>query len=252
MGIELPDDEEEEDNTNDSNNENTSLRWIAITNFREREEHGRPSRGGLLMDYLDDKVPSAKSFVSGLQRRGYEFNGFNLLVGDKSGIYYHGNRMKDPQSSNKPLSRGIYGLSNGLLDSPWPKVERGKEILRSLCQKDIEQEQSTSLESFHEKLMDLLHDQTQLESDDQLPNTYVDRATERYLSSMLGPKANFFGKEYGTRTSTTIKVDTDGKVSVLERTWPLGKDPWFRFDSKAGSADKLEGMLISHSRLCIL
>jgi len=100
--------------------------------------------------------------------------------------------------------------------------------------------------------MDLLHDQTQPKSDDQLPNTYVDRATERYLSSMFVPKANFFGKEYETRTSTTITVDTDGKVSVLERTWPLGKDPWFRFDSKAGSADKLEGMLISHSRLCIL
>ena len=49
--------------------------------------------------------------------------------------------------------------------------------------------------------MDLLHDQTQLESDDQLPNTYVDRATERYLSSMFVPKADFFGKEYGTRTS---------------------------------------------------
>jgi len=49
LGIELPDDEEEEDNTNDSNTENTSLRWIAITNFWERDEHGRPSHGGLLM-----------------------------------------------------------------------------------------------------------------------------------------------------------------------------------------------------------
>jgi len=126
LGTELPDDDEEEDNTNDSNNENTSLRWIAITNFWERDEHGRPSRGGLLMDYLDDKVPSAKSFLSGLQRRGHEFNGFNLLVGDKSSIYYYGNRMKDPQSSNKPLSHGIYGLGNGLLDSLWPKVERGE------------------------------------------------------------------------------------------------------------------------------
>jgi len=56
------------------------------------------------------------------------------------------------------------------------------------------------------------------------------------------------GQEYGTRSSTTIVVELDGKVSVLERTWHSGKDRWFRFDSKGGSADKLEGILVSHSR----
>lgn len=219
----------------------TSLRWIAITNYREIEQAHRPSRGALVMEYLDGEQ-SASSFVGGLKRKGVEYNGFNLLVGDDRGIYYYGNRAND-QTSAQPLASGVYGLSNGLLDSPWPKVERGKESMRLLCQKDAH-EQSSAIESFHEDLMNILSDETQPGSDDQLPETGLDLSDERFLSSIFVPKGMFFGKDYGTRSSTTIVVDLDGRVSVLERTWyPERKDRWFRFDSKAG--DAMQGMLVS-------
>ena len=97
LGIALPDDdddiksdsndgdklEDEEESTNSDTTASTSLRWIAVTNFREADQqHGRPSRGGLLMEYLDGDMPSADSFVSELLQggRGHEYNGFNLLV----------------------------------------------------------------------------------------------------------------------------------------------------------------------------
>ena len=239
LGVALPDDDDEEDEID--NNAHISLRWIAITNFREvHHRNGRPSRGGLLMEYLDGEVPSASSFVSSLQQRGREYNGFNLLVGDKSGIYYHSNRQAT--HSSEPLARGIYGLSNGLLDDKWPKVERGKQMLNSLCKEDV-----GSVESFHEELQKLLSDQTQ-PSDDQLPQTGIDEESERYLSTIFIPRGKLEGKEYGTLSSTTIVVDVDGKVSVLERTWSQeenrsGADRWFRFDSKG--ADKLEGILLN-------
>ncbi|KAL7542762.1 hypothetical protein ACHAXR_013094 [Thalassiosira sp. AJA248-18] len=254
LGIALPVDAEEEEEEEEKDNDESgndiipvSLRWIAITNFREVEQHGRPSRGGPLMEYLDRGLLSAHSFVHDLHPRGHEYNGFNLLVGDNSGIYYYGNRVKDEQGSSKPqpLTRGIYGLSNGLLDSPWPKVDRGKKMLQLLCQKDTK-EQSSSLESFHEKLMDLLCDETQPATDEQLPRTGLDVSSERYLSSIFIPKGTYAGKDYGTRSSTTIVVELDGTVSVLERTWPSAKDRWFRFHSKGVDKLELESMLKSH------
>ena len=36
-------------------------RWIAITNFREHEEHCRPSRGRLLTDYIERESTNADS-----------------------------------------------------------------------------------------------------------------------------------------------------------------------------------------------
>mmetsp|Transcript_20550 Transcript_20550/g.37074 ORF Transcript_20550/g.37074 Transcript_20550/m.37074 type:complete len:315 (+) Transcript_20550:244-1188(+) len=235
LGIALPIDKNEDGDGEETdcsdNNNSVFLRWIAITNFYDMDQHGRPSRGGLLMEYLDGDVPSADTYVASLQQRGHEYNGFNLLVGDKSDIYYYGNRVRNEQSSNKPrpLNHGIYGLSNGLLDSPWPKVSRGKEMLRLLCQKDTK-EQSLSAESFHEELMNILFDQTQPDSDDQLPPIGLDLSSTRYISSIFVPQGLLLGREYGTRSSTTIFGELDGKVSVLERTWPSGKDRSFQFD----------------------
>ncbi|KAL7533417.1 hypothetical protein ACHAWF_004487, partial [Thalassiosira exigua] len=255
LGISLPEADSESDLSSEKqcegdggagDSEPASLRWIAITNFREKDHHGRPSRGGLLMEYLDGDAPSAPSFISGLRGRGNTYNGFNLLVGDRSGIYYYGNRMKDDRSSTESLTWGIHGLSNGLLDTPWPKVERGKELLNKLCREECRGSPSP-LESLHERLMEILSDQVQPPCDDQLPRTGLDLESERYLSSIFVRKGELLGKAYGTRSSTTIVVDLESRVSVLERTWHSGEgDRWFCFDSKG--VNKLEGMLISQTQ----
>jgi len=255
LGIDLPDGEDKHGSGGDKieagdgeYSDSVLPRWIAITNFREVIDRGRPSRGGLLMEYLDGDVPSASTFVSSLQPRGDEYNGFNLLVGDKSGIYYYGNRAKNDQTSNdpQPLSQGIYGLSNGLLDSPWPKIERGKEMLRTLCEKDIK-EPTSSVESFHAELMSILGDQTRAASDDMLPRTGIDISSERYLSSIFIHGELYQGKNYGTMSSATILVDLDGKMSVLERTWETGEDRWFRFDANGNAEDRQEDVCVSHT-----
>jgi len=253
LGIALPLDKGEDDgdidgsDPIDDDDDSVRLRWIAITNYHDMDQHGRRSRGELLMEYLDGKFPSAPKFLSGVQPRGQDYNGFNLLVGDKSDIYYYGNRLEKEQLSKRPqpLTNGIYGLGNDLLDSSWPKVQRGKELLRSLCQEDAKEQSTSSVETFHEQLMNILCDQTQPTSDVQIPQIDKELPSTRYLTSIFMPKELMSGKDYGTRSSTTIVVERDGKVSVLERTWPSGEDRWFRFDSKKGCIDRLEGMLVA-------
>lgn len=251
-------------------------RWIAITNFREHEEHGRPSRGGLLTDYIEkasksdssasesseEELQSAQEFVSNLQHVGHEYNGFNMLIGDESGIYYYGNRMHNNDGNNhahahanahtpatddgeqlRPLTPGIYGLSNALLDTPWPKIERGKELLEQLLRREQQQmaqsnndsndknNDNLSLKQLHEELMTILTDTHRPANDSSLPNTEVGLENERFLSSIFIPPGIFMGKEYGTRSSTTVIVDAHGNVSALERTWyPVDQeDEWFYF-----------------------
>jgi len=242
-------DKPDKPDNNDNSTTPSLLRWIAITNYREKEEHGRPSRGGLLTEYIQANNSSrstAQSFVNELQQKGQEYNAFNMLVGDDTGIYYYGNRSvtqdddksdHDYTPSTQRLTPGrIYGLSNALLDTPWPKVQRGKQLLEQLLhneqlkQNNTNNTNNSSLKQFHEQLMTILTNTTQPNNDNELPNTGIGLHSERHLSSIFVPVDNFMGKEYGTRSSTSIVVDLEGNVSVLERSWfPDQVDEWFHY-----------------------
>lgn len=252
------------DNTRHANG--GRLRWAAVTNFRgknDNEVHGKASRGSIPMDFLEmsTKQP-AECFASELQvHRGKEYNGFNLLVGDETGVYYCTNRdgwydadRAYPNSSNEknPLSPGVHGLSNGHLDTPWFKVIRGKELLKKLCEEDSAavnantdnnrelcnaKTKSLALEDFHERLMQILNDQTR-PTDDRLPDTGLELNDERYLSSIFIPEGDLLGKGYGTRSSTTLLMQSNGHVSVCERTWSTRNDQWFLFDSDGNTINK--------------
>ena len=52
------------------------------------------------------------------RRDGARYHGFNLLVGDDIEVAFASNRASGALS----LGAGIYGLSNHLLDTPWPKL----------------------------------------------------------------------------------------------------------------------------------
>ncbi|KAL7517095.1 hypothetical protein ACHAWX_002045 [Stephanocyclus meneghinianus] len=209
--------------------------------------HGKASRGSLLSDYLGMNITnassdgndhsSAKSFAMELTQRGNEYNGFSMLVADETGVYYCTNRGIHPQPSAVdgtacqqsshmgPLPPGIYGLSNGILDSPWPKVTRGKEMLTDLCNKDASHPSSElSVTKFHESLMEILRDKWK-PPDKKLPDSY--------RSSIFVPRYDFMGRAYGTRSSTTILVErSNGRVTVLERTWTIGHNRWFEFGAR--------------------
>lgn len=176
-----------------------SGRWAAVTNFREMSSirADAPSRGALVSDFLRGDLPPER-YLSELQPRAGAFNGFNLLVGDASGAWW----LSNHGAGVVPVSPGVHGLSNHLLDTPWPKVERGRrELERVLAspEPDI--------------ILDLLLDRT-LAADHLLPDTGVGQALERELSASF-----ILTPDYGTRSSTALLISHDGTVLLRERTF---------------------------------
>lgn len=177
-------------------------RFAAITNVRAPDEKrdGAPSRGELVADYLKGQA-SPEDYIQEIASRAELFNGFNLLVGNANKMIWFSNRAKEDPRNGKLLAPGIYGLSNGTLDTPWPKVVRTKAQFASLlCQGAPE-------EAFFEMLTD-----TARASDCRLPRTGVSMEWERVLSSVC-----IESPEYGTRTSTTARLYADGTAALDER-----------------------------------
>lgn len=178
-----------------------SGRFAAITNYRDpaRRVDG-PSRGALVGDFLQGNQPAA-DYLAGLAARGGDYNGYNLLVLDDSGLWYHSNHGPAPRA----LVPGVYGLSNALLDSPWPKVVRLRDGLARHLASGAEPKESA--------LMGLLTDHWQPPAE-SLPDTGVPPDWERLLAS-----AFIQGENYGTRSSTLVWLDDMG-ARVRETSWP--------------------------------
>ena len=177
-------------------------RIAAITNFREPAlfNPDAPSRGLLISDYLTGtKTPEI--YLKHIKTIGYRYNGFNLLLGDGNGLYYYSNKM----DKIKELKPGLYGLSNHLLDTHWPKVEKGKTGLKKLLagEKQINTED----------IFSLLADRT-FAPDDLLPDTGIGRKWERILSPLF-----ITSDTYGTRSSSIVLIDRNHEVSFTERSF---------------------------------
>lgn len=177
-------------------------RFAAITNIRGPAERrqGAPSRGALVADYLGGDMRPA-DYIDAIRPDAAQFNGFNLLVGDCNELIWYSNHASDDARNGKPLAAGIYGVSNAVLDSPWPKVVRTKAQFASLlCQTAPE-----------EAFFDMLTDTTQAR-DCRLPSTGVDLELERTLSAVCIESPN-----YGTRTSTLVKLYAEHGAVLAER-----------------------------------
>lgn len=173
-------------------------RWAALTNFREPSEAAfERSRGDIVRDYLTGDR-GAGDFAAGLQPVAAEYDGFNLLLGDAHESLWLSNRG----GSLRTLGPGVYGLSNHLLETPWPKVRHGK---RSLSSQFLRR-------PVVDRLFEPLADRTVYQDD--LPETGVDPAMEKMLSS-----AFIASPRYGTRSSTLIMVNRDRDAYFEERTY---------------------------------
>src|SRR5690606_7233023 len=87
-----------------------------------------PSRGLLVSDYLRGTTPP-QTYLRAVAQKMLDYPGLNLLVGDEHELWYLANRgSPEPQR----LAPGVYGLSNHLLNTPWPKVRHGRDMLSSL------------------------------------------------------------------------------------------------------------------------
>ncbi|MFN2373932.1 MAG: NRDE family protein [Cyclonatronaceae bacterium] len=174
-------------------------KFSAITNYRDMKLHkeNAPSRGKLPLNYLNGRKPPS-TYIESIRSGADSFNGFNLIAGNRNAIWYYSNIRDMP----KELGPGIYGLSNHLLDTPWPKVVKAKEALAAIV---------ASHEPNHEKLFRLLHDRTPA-PENQLPDTGLDRAAEKKLSSAFIEMDG-----YGTRASTVIMLKKNGQLEFRER-----------------------------------
>lgn len=174
-------------------------RFAALTNYRDPRERktDAPSRGRLVSDFL---VSCAKprEYLEQVAIEAPRYNGFNLLAGDIDGVFYFSSRS-GPVHKMPP---GIHGLSNHLLDTPWPKVTLGKQRLQA----------ALASEPNAETLLDLLYDREPA-PEGELPDTGVGMESERVLSPAL-----IVSPQYGTRSSTAVLFGEDGSVSFTERT----------------------------------
>jgi uncharacterized protein with NRDE domain len=174
-------------------------RFAAVTNFRDPSDKRATarSRGALVSGFLLSRE-APRAFLAGLAGQAGEYNGFNLIVGDARELWYYGSR----EGEARAIEPGVHGLSNHLLDEPWPKVVRARAAMQEAVTRD---------EPFP-GLFDLLSD-GQGAPDASLPNTGVGLAWERRLASPL-----ITGIEYGTRASTVVAVSAAGEVRFEERT----------------------------------
>lgn len=176
-------------------------RLAAVTYYREPSlpVHQPPSRGRLAADFLTGSMPP-EDYRERLRQEGGRYGGFNLLFGDDVGLFYHANRGDAPFR----VASGVHGLSNGLLDTPWPKVVAARDRLAELLREDT---------VAPEALFALLADRSPY-PDPQLPDTGFGIERERHLSPIF-----IAGSDYGTRSSTVLLIDRDGRVTFIERTF---------------------------------
>ena len=182
-------------------------RLAAVTNYRDPSSwlDDAPSRGELVSGFLLGKA-HPESYARRLEEQADEYNGFNLILSDGEELYWYSNRA----GGIRALEPGIYGLSNHLLDTPWPKVTGGKAALRRLL--------AQSGIPSSEDLLTLLSDRSRPD-DAGLPDTGVGPEWERLLSPLF-----VASPDYGTRSSTILTVDDRERVHFLERTFDANPD----------------------------
>ncbi|CAM2070671.1 NRDE family protein [Sulfidibacter corallicola] len=181
---------------------NRSGRVAAITNIRNPAERKifAPSRGLLVRDFLRGHT-GEREFMNLLLEKGGDYNGFNLIFGTVSRLYCYDNRTNRIEA----LGAGIHGLSNDVINTPWPKVAKGKRFLDGLSM-DAD-------EWSVDRLFELLGDREQPDPA-SLPDTGIGPEWERLLSPIF-----IVSPIYGSRCGTVLTLDTEGGVYMEERTY---------------------------------
>jgi len=183
-----------------------SGRFGVVTNYRDLQApvEGAPSRGNLIPRFLTGAT-SPKEFLDDLRGAAMRYSGFNLLVGGSRALYYFSNRGPKAPTA---LAPGVYGLSNHLLNTPWPKLARTKDKFTKLLSEG---------EITPEQLFAILADREQAPADN-LPSTGLPNDWERVVSSPF-----IVNERYGTRCSSVLLVERTGRTTLHER----------RFDASA-------------------
>lgn len=178
---------------------NRNGRFSALTNHRNGriKAQGKQSRGFLALDFINSNL-SCTDFIKATELPAYD--GFNQLIDDGHSLYYLSNRSEHPAR----IQPGIHGLSNALLNTPWPKSDSRKSALKQVID---------SGEINAEQLIQLMANKDQY-PDHLLPDTGISQDWERKLSSSFIQMEN-----YGTRATTVILQKYDGQTEILEQNY---------------------------------
>ncbi|MFY0650531.1 MAG: NRDE family protein [Cyclobacteriaceae bacterium] len=181
-------------------------RLAAITNYRDPKnlDANATSRGKLTTDFLNS-LEKPEDYLERVQVEGNHFNGYNLLVGDSEDLFYFNN----VNNEIKKVESGVFGLSNGFFQENWPKLEKGRNALQKIVNKETIE---------REDLFTILSD-NQIAPDDELPKTGIPFEWERALSPLF-----IKTEEYGTRCSTLIFMDYQNGGTFEEKTYQV--DGW--------------------------
>jgi uncharacterized protein with NRDE domain len=183
-------------------------RFAALTNYRAPQDvrPAAPTRGTLVSGYLTGAPFAPLDYLHRVAAAGDLYNGFNLLVGDlvRRELGWYCNRS---DAAPKLLDAGVHGISNAVLDTPWPKLVWKRDELRALLARDSSPPLGT--------LIELMRD-TRTARDDELPSTGLPLERERALSAPFIEMP-----EYGTRGTTALRVAAQGVrlgVEIAERS----------------------------------
>ncbi len=182
-------------------------RFAALTNHRDPRSNrpAAPSRGA-----LPDRVLAAgadpSTVLDAIAADAGRYNGFNLLAarwtGGAAGLWI----LSSPNDGRvRAVEPGVHSLSNARLDTPWPKVDRAKVALEAALA------DGPTVYDLVGRSFALLADET-IAADDRLPSTGIALDVERALSAAFIRMPG-----YGTRASTVLIVDADGRATLVER-----------------------------------
>ena len=179
-------------------------RFAAVTNYRDNLDapDNAISRGDLCKNFLNSDI-SAEQFLAQIDQQKHRYAGFNLLVGDSQQLFYYSNKQGEIIS----VPAGVHGLSNGLLNDPWPKVETGKLALADALKAGLSSP----------ALMSVLLDSRSY-PDDQLPRTGIELEKERLLSSRF-----ICSEDYGTRNATVLLSNPQHSQYLVKEFYSEGK-----------------------------
>lgn len=211
---------------------NKTGKFAALTNIRAPSEKNPSARtrGEIAVKYLIDQKNS-EEFIAAHEKTFHRYNGFNFLAADLSqkspqliwlsnrilmGDNYRPRKILNPQK----LNPGLYGLSNGTLDSPWPKTQHRISAFAQLLAMDTGEFKKT------DHYLRIMEDTTQA-PDENLPKTGIPYQWEKILSSAFIKTEN-----YGTRTISLIRIRYDGHFEVIEKSFNAEKE--FNFQKFEG------------------
>lgn len=178
-------------------------RWALLTNYRDfnSKKIARISRGKLVQSWLEASL-EPEAYLLEIQKYQDQYDGFNLLVSDGKSLWYLSNYSDKIQE----LEPGIHGVSNGLLNEPWPKTELAKSQLKDIIDGEID-------------LNKVLHTlkSTETQALEKLPSTGVPIDMEIGLSAQMVR----IGESYGTVSAMAVIQEASGLIQMKERSYQV-------------------------------